>query len=214
VSTATEKFAYLKPDNRRTPGALRVFRCQYRNGTKAISVYSELTDRASTRDFAMRRSPLRCLCTAWLLGFGAATASVPANALFIVNQPWVRPAKTAQSTEAYMDLTSIEGATLVAVRADVARTVSIRAPGSAVAVTTKVTLPPRVLVALAPGQYRIAFSHLLRTLQRGDRVELTLTLEQHDGSRQEIVVNAEVREHSPIDDERHAHEHEHTHPPE
>jgi copper(I)-binding protein len=153
---------------------------------------------------------------------GAVTASAPANALFIVNQPWVRPAQTAQSTEAYMDLTSTEGATLVGVRADVAKTVSIRAPGSAVAIATKVVLPSKVLVALAPGQYRIAFSHLLRTLQRGDRVELTLTIEQHDGSLQEIVVNAEVREHSPIDDERrvhdHAHEyehkHEHTYPPE
>jgi copper(I)-binding protein len=162
----------------------------------------------------MRRSPLRRFCIALMLGFGGVMASAPANALFIVNQPWVRPAHTAQSTEGYMDLTSTEGATLVGVRADIAKTVSIRAPGSAVAVTTKVTLPPRVLVALAPGQYRIVFSHLLRTLQRGDRVELTLTIEQHDGSRQEIVVNAEVREHSPIDDERHAHEHEHTHPPE
>lgn len=170
----------------------------------------------------MRRSPLRRLSIALMLGSATVMASAPANALFIVNQPWVRPAKTTQSTEAYMDLTSTDGATLVGVRADVAKTVSIRAPGSAVAVTTKVALPPKVLVALAPGQYRIAFSHLLRTLQRGGRVELTLTIEQHDGSRQEIVVNAEVREHSPIDDERRAHEHahedehehEHTHPPE
>jgi copper(I)-binding protein len=168
----------------------------------------------------MRRSPLRRLCIALMLGSAAVTASAPANAVFIVNQPWVRPAKTAQSTEAYMDLTSTDGATLVGVRADVATTVSIRAPGSAVATATKVVLPSKVLVALAPGQYRIAFSHLLRTLQRGDRVELTLTVEQHDGSLQEIVVNAEVREHSPIDDEHRAHgradehEHEHTHPPE
>jgi copper(I)-binding protein len=64
-----------------------------------------------------------------------------------------------------------------------------------------------VLVELAPGQYRIALNQVLRTLKPGDRLNLTLTLELDDGSRQDIDVNAEVRLRSPIDDERRAHVH-------
>ncbi len=144
-----------------------------------------------------------------MIGLVATIMAAPANALFIVNQPWVRPAQVAQTTEAYMDLTSTEGAKLVGVRTDVAATAAIRHPGKAVIVTSKLTLPPQTLVALAPGQYRIALSQLVRTLKLGDRLNLTLTIEQDDGSRQEIEVNAEVRLRSPIDDERRAHEHSH-----
>jgi hypothetical protein len=48
--------------------------------------------------------------------------------LFIVNQPWLRPAKSGQSTEMYMNLTSTDGATLVAVRSDEAAAIVIRGP--------------------------------------------------------------------------------------
>ncbi len=41
-----------------------------------------------------------------------------ASALFVVNQPWLRPAARGQSTEAYMNLTSTDGANLVAVRTE------------------------------------------------------------------------------------------------
>jgi len=146
---------------------------------------------------------------ALMLGLVATMTASPASALFIVNQPWVRPAPVAQSTEAYMDLTSTEGAKLVGVRTDAAKAATIRAPGTTAVTATGVTLPPKTLVSLAPGQYRVALNQLLRTLKLGDRVNLTLTIELDDGSRQEIAVNAEVRQRSPIDDERRAH----THPP-
>lgn len=142
-----------------------------------------------------------------ILGLAVAIASSPASALFIVNQPWVRPAQAAQSTEAYMNLTSTDGAKLIAVRSDAAKTTALRAPGGKPVVVSSVRLPAEVLVALAPGQYRIALSQLLRTLKPGDRLALTLTLELDDGSRQDIDVNAEVRLRSPIDDERRAHSH-------
>jgi periplasmic copper chaperone A len=159
--------------------------------------------------FTMRNSSVVGVSTALLLGFAAAVAASPAYALFVVNQPWIHPAQVAQSTEAYMDLTSTEGARLVGVRSDVAKSVSIRVPGGAPGENPRITLPPKVLVPLAPGRYRIALIQLLRTLKLGDRVELTLTIERDDGSRQEIPVNAEVRQHSPIDEERRAHSHAH-----
>jgi len=144
-----------------------------------------------------------------MIGLVATIMAAPANALFIVNQPWVRPAQVGQTTEVYMDLTSTDGAKLVGVRTDAAKAATIRAPGKVVIVATKVALPPKTLVALAAGQYRIALSQLVRTLKLGDRVNLTLVIEQDDGSRQDIEVNAEVRLRSPIDDERRAHEHSH-----
>jgi periplasmic copper chaperone A len=144
-----------------------------------------------------------------MLGLAATMAASPASALFIVNQPWVRPAQVAQTTEAYMDLTSTEGAKLVGVRTDAAKAATIRAPGKTPVAAPNVTLPPKMLVALAPGRYRVALKQLLRTLKVGDRIGLTLTIEQDDGSRQDISVNAEVRLHSPLDDERRGHQHTH-----
>jgi periplasmic copper chaperone A len=165
----------------------------------------------SKHDFTMRRPSFRSLCSALMLGIAATAPASQASAMFIVNQPWVRPAQVAHATEAYMDLTSTEGGKLVGVRSSVARTVAIRAPGKTAVTASGVTLLPGMLVSLAPGQYRIALVQLLRTLAPGDRVDLTLTVEDNNGSRQEIAVNAEVRMHSPIDDERRAHTH--THPP-
>lgn len=146
-------------------------------------------------------------CLALVLGLATTMAAPPANAVFVVNQPWVRPAQVAQTTEAYMDLTSTEGAKLVSVRTDAAKAATIRAPGKSATASPRVVLPPGTLVSLAPGQYRIALIQLLRTLKLGDRVELTLTIEREDGARQDVAVNAEVRQRSPIDDERRGHAH-------
>ena len=140
----------------------------------------------------------------------AAIATSPANALFVVNQPWVRPAQIAQSTEVYMNLTSTEGAKIIAVHTDVATIATMRAPGKTAVSAPSLTLPPRTLVALAPGQYRILLKELLRTLKQGDRLMLTLTIVLDDGARQDIAVDAEVRLRSPIDDERRAHAHTHS----
>jgi periplasmic copper chaperone A len=157
----------------------------------------------------MRRVPSFGFRAALLFGLATAVTISPAHALFIVNQPWVRPAQVAQSTEAYMDLTSTDGATLVAVTTNAAKGATIRAPGKATVTAKKVTLPAQALVALAPGRYRIALHHLLQTLKLGDRVAMTLTIELADGSLQVIPVDAEVRLHSPIDDDTRGHSHPH-----
>src|SRR5262245_43783198 len=140
------------------------------------------------------------------LAIGAALAicAADAHALFIVNQPWVRPAAQGRSTEAYMDLTSTEGAVLVGARSEIAA-VAISAPGKTVRAVERLPLPAHSMVSLAPGGYRLALSKIARSLKLGDRVALTLIIEAADGSRQEIPVNAEARRHSPLDDERRAH---------
>jgi len=131
-----------------------------------------------------------------------------AQAIFIVNQPWVTPVARGGSTEAYMDLTSTEGATLVAVATDAAAAVAILGPGKTAKKAEGVALPERTLVALRPRSYRIALQRVVHTLRLGDRVMLTLTIRGADGTQQEIPVDAEVRLHSPIEDER-AHKHPH-----
>ena len=107
-----------------------------------------------------------------------------------------------------MDLTSTEGATLVAVATDAAAAVAILKPGKTANKVDSVPLPERTLVAMGPGGYRIALQRVVRTLKLGDRVMLTLTIRNADGTQQEIPVDAEVRLHSPFEDER-AHKHVH-----
>ena len=142
-------------------------------------------------------------------GFSLGLLAQHASALFVVNQPWVRPAQSTQATEAYMNLTSTEGATLVGAVSAAAGGVAIRAPGKTAGDLARLPLPAQSLVALAPGGYHLVLRRLVGTLKVGDRVQLTLTIENADGSRQDIGVNAEVRLRSPLDDEMRAHKHAH-----
>ena len=128
-----------------------------------------------------------------------------ASAMFIVNQPWVRPAGKAQTTQAYMNLTSTGGATLLAARSEDAQRVSLRSANSTA--PAGLVLPARSEIALAPGHDHLTLSGLTRALKIGDRINITLTLRDDDGTVQEITVSAEVRFRSPIDDERRAHHH-------
>jgi copper(I)-binding protein len=153
---------------------------------------------ASTR----RRVVLAC-------GLGLGVMAQHASALFVVNQPWIRPAQQTQATEAYMNLTSTDGASLVGVESASAASAAILAPGQTKGTVDRLPLPAQKVVALAPEGYRIVLRRLGHTLKVGARVPLTLTIEAPNGSRQTIGVDAEVRLHSPIDDEMHAHKHAH-----
>jgi len=140
---------------------------------------------------------------ALLFGLALAVCAADAEAIFIVNQPWVRPGQRGGSTEAYMDLTSTEGATLVAVRSEIA-SVAIRTK-SGTSVVDRLPLAANTMLKLAPNGVRLSLTKLARPLVRGEHVTLTLTVESADGSRQDIPVTAEVRLRSPLDDERRAH---------
>ncbi len=157
----------------------------------------------------MRHHFARSFRVALTCGLGLGMAAQQASALFIVNQPWIRPAQKLHSTEVYMNLTSTDGASLVGVASAASATASILAPGTSAHVVERMALPARKLVALAPGGYRIVMHRLARSLKLNDRVRLTLTIEAADGTRQAVGVDAEVRFHAPIDDEMHEHMHAH-----
>ena len=145
----------------------------------------------------------RCLGLSLVFALFAADA----NAMFIVNQPWVLPAAKGRSTEAYMDLTSSDGATLVAARSDVALDVTIGGGTHSARSLPKLPLPAGKMIRLAPRGYHLVLDKLTREIKRGGRVQLVLVIEAADGTRQEIPVDAEVRFDSPLDAERRAHQH-------
>ena len=151
----------------------------------------------------LRRQSVRALALAWAMAL--ALAARDASALFIVNQPWVRPAAKSKTTQAYMNLTSTDGARLLEARSDDARRVTLElsrsAPGKGLA------LPARSEVALLPGHDHLTLSGLTRKLKIGDRVKIILVVQDDDGTVREIAANAEVRLRSPIDDERRARHH-------
>ena len=156
--------------------------------------------------------PRRIACCCSLL---LAVLATDAWALFVVNEPWLLPAKSGRDTEVYMNLTSTEGARVIKVTTDDARRIAIRAAGKNSATMTELALPAKQKVALSPSKQRLALTGLRRTFELGDHLVLTLTIEDASGARQEIPVTAEARLRSPIDDERlarHQHEgHSHAH---
>lgn len=137
----------------------------------------------------------------------ATMGSSGATSVLVVTEPWVRVAANGRSAEAYMQLRSSDGATVIDVRCDFATNVAMRPPGGSGATVHAIPLPPGVTVHLAPGAYRLALPNLERPLKIGDRVPVVLTVEAADGSRQEIPVNAEVRRRSPTDDHLRPHKH-------
>jgi copper(I)-binding protein len=142
-----------------------------------------------------------------LLGLLASFLAADACAILVVSLPWVRPSADGRSAQAYMQLTSTEGAKLVAASTMAAGLVTIRAPGARKAAVGAMPLPARVVVELRPGGYYIALDRLTRPLKPGDHVPLSLTIEAGDGTRQELAIGAEVRLHSAVDDELHPHHH-------
>ena len=140
---------------------------------------------------------------------------MPAGAL---PKPWHRgcrlssisrgctPLGKAQTTHAYMNLTSSEGAMLLE-RAFGRRAARIHCAPRAVRRPPASALPAKSEVALAPGHDHLALTGLTRTLKIGDRVNITLVVRTTTARCKRSPVNAEVRHRSPVDDERRAHHH-------
>jgi copper(I)-binding protein len=131
-------------------------------------------------------------------------ASTVAQALLSINEPWVRAGADGRSADVFMNLKSSEGATLVGVDSFAARTATIRAPGQR-RTLRELVLPPNVLVALKPDDVRIGLVGLVRRLRLGEHVPVTLIVRSADGTQQNLYVNAEVRRHSPSEDELNPH---------
>jgi copper(I)-binding protein len=155
----------------------------------------------------MSRSFARRIAVAVLTCALAFAVEARGDGMFIVNQPWVRPAAAGRDTSAHMDLTATAGARVVDAFSVAARSTRVigRAGGS-------IDLPAGTLVALSPGAQRIALDGLLRTLRVHDRVPISLDVIYADGTRQTIFVDAEVRLHAPLEEEmQHSHAGPHPH---
>jgi periplasmic copper chaperone A len=141
---------------------------------------------------------------------GSAFGTAQAHSVFSINEPWVKVASDGRSAEVYMRLTSSEAAKLVAVTSPVASQITIRAPGNRNGDVAEVMLPARQLVVFEHGRYRIRLGGLARKPKLGDRIPLTIVLRGDDGHVQEVPLDAEVRLHSPTEDEGRPH-HLHAH---
>jgi len=147
-------------------------------------------------------------CAVALLLAGA-FANGQAHSVFSISEPWVKVAPDGRSAEVYMRLTSSEAAKLVAVTSPVAGRSTIRAPGNK-GDADEVVLPAKQLVPFERTGYRIRLGGLARKPQLGDRIPLTIVLRGDDGHIQEVPLDAEVRLHSPTEDEGRPH-HVHAH---
>jgi copper(I)-binding protein len=140
------------------------------------------------------------------MGVAMIMTSAGSHAVLSINEPWVRVAADGTSAELFMMLRSSESATLVGVDSFAARTVAIRTPRGA-PLRGGLALPANVLVELKPADTRIVLNRLVRRLKLGVHVPITLVVQSADGLQQTLYINAEVRRHSPTEDEMNPHAH-------
>lgn len=122
-----------------------------------------------------------------------------------MNQPWVKPVAAKGSTRAFMVLGSSKDASLVGVRSPLADVVIMRGNARVDAIA----VPAGRTVEMSERGPHLALHRVARALKLGERVPLTLTLRDADGRTREIELSAEVRNRSPVDDERLGHGHKH-----
>lgn len=145
----------------------------------------------STRFFAeIGQSSLLAL----LLGF-----SLNASAETTVDDAWVRATVAQQaSTGAFMRITSTTDSKLVGVQSPVAKIVQIHQSSMVNDVMSmkevaEVPLPAGKTVQIEPEGYHIMLINLVGQVKEGDQVPLTLTVENADGQKETIQVNATAR---------------------
>jgi copper(I)-binding protein len=141
----------------------------------------------------------------------SAFATCEAHSVFSINEPWARLTANGRSAEVYMRITSSDGARLVSVSSPAAERTAIHPPGQGARAVSDVVLPAKQVVTFARGQYRIQLTGLARKPKLGDHLPLTIGVRGEQGDVQEIPLQAEVRLHSPTEDEGGAgHAHSHT----
>jgi copper(I)-binding protein len=130
------------------------------------------------------------------LALGACTSAL---AQVAVMDPWVRGVVPAQkATGAFMQLKSATDVTLVGVASPVAGVVEVhemRMDGNVMKMGAipKLDLPAGKIVELKPGGYHIMLMDLKQPLKDGERVPVTLTLQDKSGARFNVDVQATVR---------------------
>jgi copper(I)-binding protein len=126
-------------------------------------------------------------------------AALPALAQVTVGEPWVRATVAQQkATGAFMTLTSAQGARLIAASSPAAGAVEVHEMKMVDDVMrmrqiTALELPAGQPVALSPGGYHLMLLELKQPLKEGDKVALTLEIEDAQKVRSKVVVEAPVK---------------------
>jgi copper(I)-binding protein len=116
-----------------------------------------------------------------------------------VSNPWVRATVPGQSVAgAYMDIAATASAALVAVESPVAgkaelHTMTMDGGVMKMRALGRLDLPANKTVNLKPGGYHVMLIDIKRELKAGERVPLTLTLQDQKGGKSTLQVDAEVR---------------------
>ena len=130
------------------------------------------------------------------LTLASATA---AYAQVTVKDAWVRGTVASQkATGAFMQLTTTEAVRLVEARSGAAKIVEIhemRMEGDRMMMQAVpgLDLVPGKTLELKPGGYHVMLIDVVKPLNAGDKVPLTLVLEGKDKKRIQVDVSAEVR---------------------
>ena len=131
--------------------------------------------------------------------FAEALVALPVAAQVVVNDAWVRGTVAGQKvTGAFMQLTSLADATLVATTSPVAKFVEIhemKTEGGVMKMRAvdKLPLPAGNAVDFKPGGYHMMLMDLKQPLKVGDTVPLMLTIADKAGNKQTIEVKAVVK---------------------
>jgi copper(I)-binding protein len=135
-----------------------------------------------------------------LIVISAAAASVPAWAQVEVKSAWVRGTVAAQKTTgAYMEISSVQGASLVGVESAVAGAVEVHEMRMdknvmRMRAVPRLDLPAGKTVELKPGGYHVMLIDLKKPLNKGDSVPLRLKIENKDKTVSTVEVKAAVRD--------------------
>src|SRR6266545_8099496 len=123
----------------------------------------------------------------WPLGAAAALFALAACAQIAVADAWVRATVPGQRTAgAFMQLKSATDAGLVGVSSPIAKVVEIHemkldAGVMKMRAVDRLDLPAGKPVALSPGGYHVMLMGVAQPLKEGDRVPLTLVVEDKSG---------------------------------
>jgi periplasmic copper chaperone A len=140
----------------------------------------------------MNRSTLVALA-AWVLSAGLAQAQTT------VSDAWVRGTVAQQkATGMFAQITSVQGAKLVAASSPVAGVVEIHEmsmDGNVMKMRAvpALPLPAGKAVELKPGGFHVMLMDLKQPLKAGDTVPVVLVVEASDGKRSNVDVKATVR---------------------
>ncbi len=144
-----------------------------------------------------RQMRIVCAVAAVLL-IGARAPALAADAVSI-GKPWVRATVPGQSVAgAYMDITAKTNAALVGVASPVAaraelHTMTMDGGVMKMRPLDKLDLPAGKTVNLEPGGHHVMLIDIKRELKAGERVPLTLTVQDPRGAKSTLKVDAEVR---------------------